>query len=266
MNTFVIGDIHGRRAQLTALMEAIPRHPVADNLVFLGDLIDRGPDSPGVVSEVMDLCRTNNNVTCLRGNHEQMLLDFLDSGSTIWLNSMAGGDRTFEQYTQQPFIITCADDLEILRWEARTAIPNAHLDFLRELPLYCEDEYAIYVHAGLDLNTPPADTNPHTLLWSRNKEFFTNYHGKLCIFGHTPTVFLPLLGRLGRHGIYLANSAVGIDTGYTDDMPLTCLQLPDLYVYQAFADGRLELHRLTALLPETLRALRVSNPHATQVA
>ena len=106
MNTFVIGDIHGRRAQLAALMETIPRHPVADNLVFLGDLIDRGPDSPGVVSDVMDLCRANNNVTCLRGNHEQMLLDFLDSGSTIWLNSMAGGDRTFEQYTQQPFIIT----------------------------------------------------------------------------------------------------------------------------------------------------------------
>lgn len=264
-NTFVIGDVHGRRAQLAALLEAIPRNPSHDRLVLLGDLIDRGPDAPGVVSDVLELCRSDNLVTCLRGNHEQMLLNFVDEGSTIWLNAMAGGNRTFEQYTRQPLLITSADDIEILRWEARTAIPNAHLDFLRELPHYHEDEYAIYVHAGLDLDKHPADTENHTLLWSRNREFFTNYHGKLCIFGHTPTVFLPLLGRIGRHGLYLANSVVGIDTGYTDDAPLTCLQLPDLYIYQAFADGRQEMHRLTTLLPEPLRTLRTANPHATQV-
>ena len=265
MNTFVIGDVHGRRAQLAAILETIPRHPSRDRLVLLGDLIDRGPDAPGVVADVMELCHANNLVTCLRGNHEQMLLNFLDEGSTIWLNAMAGGNQTFEQYTRQPLFITSADDLEFARWEARTAIPSTHVEFLRQLPHYAEDEYAIYVHAGLELGKHPSDTDLHTLLWSRNRDFFTNYHGKLCVFGHTPTVFLPLLGRLGRHGLYVSNSVVGIDTGYTDDSPLTCLQLPDLYIYQAFVDGRIEMHRLASLLPESLRTLRTANPHATQI-
>jgi serine/threonine protein phosphatase 1 len=266
MSTFAIGDVHGRREQLAALLQMIPRNPQVDQLVLLGDLIDRGPDAPGVVSDVLELCARDRNAICLRGNHEQMLLNFLDEGSTVWLNRMAGGDMTFEQYTKQPLFITSAEDLELIRWEARTAIPNAHIDFMRELPYFYEDEYAIYVHAGLDLEKHPADTNPHVLLWSRNKEFFTNYHGKVCVFGHTPTVFLPLLGRIGRHGIYLANSAIGIDTGYTDDVPLTCLQLPDLYIYQAFADGHTETHRLVTLLPDALRSLRLANPHATQLA
>ena len=266
MNTFVIGDVHGRREQLAALLQMIPRQPTTDSLVLLGDLIDRGPDAPGVVADVLELCQNDRNVVCLRGNHEQMLLNFLDEGSTIWLNAMAGGDLTFEQYTKQPFHVTSADDLEIIRWEAKTAIPTAHVEFMRALPLFYEDEYAIYVHAGLELDKPVAETSDHTLLWSRNKDFFTNYHGKVCVFGHTPTVFLPLLGRIGRHGVYVTNSAVGIDTGYTDDVPLTCLQLPDLFVYQAFADGGTETHRLTTLLPEQLRALRYSSPHVTQLA
>jgi serine/threonine protein phosphatase 1 len=266
MNTFVIGDVHGRREQLAALLELIPRQPGEDRLVLLGDLIDRGPDAPGVVSDVLELCQTDPLALCLLGNHEQMLLNFLDEGSTIWLHAMAGGDLTFEQYTKQALVVTCAEDLDIIRWEARSAIPAAHIEFMRSLPLWFEDEYAIYVHAGLEPDKPVAETSAQTLLWSRNKEFFTNYHGKVCVFGHTPTVFLPLMGRLGRHGVYVANSAVGIDTGYTDDVPLTCLQLPDLYVYQAFADGATEVHRLTALLPEALRTLRYSSPHATQIA
>jgi serine/threonine protein phosphatase 1 len=265
MNTFAIGDVHGRREQLAALLELIPRNPNLDRLVLLGDLIDRGPDAPGVVADVLDLCQNDPLAVCLRGNHEQMLLNFLDEGTTIWLNQMAGGDMTFEQYTKQPFFVTSAEDLEIIRWEAKSAIPAAHVEFMRSLPLFFEDEYAFYVHAGLEPDKHPAETNDHTLLWSRNKDFFTNYHGKICVFGHTPTVFLPLLGRIGRHGVYVANSAVGIDTGYTDDVPLTCLQLPDLFVYQAFSDGSLENHRLTTLLPEQLRALRYSSPHATQI-
>jgi len=71
MKTFVVGDVHGRHAQLDALLEMLPRDEAADTLVFLGDLIDRGPDAPGCVSLVMKLQQENSErVLCLRGNHE----------------------------------------------------------------------------------------------------------------------------------------------------------------------------------------------------
>src|SRR5215210_6895587 len=100
MKTFVIGDIHARRAQLQSLLEMLPRDEASDTLIFLGDLIDRGMVAPGTVSDVLEMKRENpERVICLRGNHEQMLLDFLDEGASIWLSPVTGGQRTFEQYT-----------------------------------------------------------------------------------------------------------------------------------------------------------------------
>ena len=85
MRTFVVGDIHGRCAQLLNLLDMLPRDP-QDTLVFLGDLIDRGADAPGCVDHVRKLRRENlERVICLRGNHEQMLMDFLEGQSTMWL-------------------------------------------------------------------------------------------------------------------------------------------------------------------------------------
>ena len=76
------------------------------------------------------------------------------------------------------------------------------------------------------------------------------------MFGHTPTPFLPLRGRLGRHGIYIFNSVIGIDTGYNVHSPLTCLSLPDFKLYQAFADGNTATHHITTLIPETLKEMQ----------
>src|SRR5713226_6588956 len=113
MKTFVIGDIHGRCAQLLTLLDMLPRDESADKLVFLGDLIDRGPDVPGSVEYVLNLCREDpEKVICLRGNHEQMLLDFLDEASMIWMETSTGSDRTFEQYTESPFRLRTEGDLD----------------------------------------------------------------------------------------------------------------------------------------------------------
>jgi hypothetical protein len=65
-----------------------------------------------------------------------------------------------------------------------------------------------------------------------------------------------LRGRLGRHGIYVFHSAIGIDTGFTHNSPLSCLELPDFNLYQAFADGHTATHRITTLIPEPIRAMR----------
>ena len=257
MKTFVIGDIHARRAQLENLLEMLPRDESADTLVFLGDLIDRGTDAPGVVASVLEVKRANpERVVCLRGNHEQMLLDFLDSGASIWLSPVTGGERTFEQYTGRKVSITSEKDFEEARRQISSSVPAEHLEFFRQMPLYHEDDYALYVHAGLDRGKHPRETDDHALLWSRDAEFFKNYTGKPCLFGHTPTAFLPLRGRIGRHGIYISNSAIGLDTGYSPQSPLSCLQLPDFILYQTFANGHRATHHIKTFIPESLRALR----------
>lgn len=259
MNTFVIGDIHGRRGQLNALIDMIPRDEAKDTLVFLGDLIDRGDDAPGVVSDVLALKNGNpDRVLTLRGNHEQMLLDLIDIGAGLWFTPAAGGEFTYRQYTGSYLEIDSAADLEAARASIANSVPAEHLEFFRGMPLYHEDDYAIYVHAGLLPDRHPRDTHPRVLLWTRDTEFYRNYHGKPCIFGHTPTPYLPLMGRLGRHGIYIANSAVGIDTGYNDQSPLSCLQLPEFLLYQAYADGRTTTHHITMFVPESLRAMHLA--------
>jgi len=252
-----VGDIHGRCAQLHNLIAMLPRNPDEDTLVFLGDLIDRGADAPGCVELVFNMCRDNpDRVICLRGNHEQMLIDFIDGFQTIWLTPVTGGERTFEQYTGQSVKVDSEQDLEDTRLALEQSIPSDHLDFIHQLPLFHEDEYAIYVHAGLDGRKHPRDSSPLALLWSRDMEFYKNYKGKPCVFGHTPTPLLPLRGRLGRHGLYISHSAIGLDTGYNHQSPLSCLSLPDFRLYQTYVDGREETYQITSFIPETIKQMQ----------
>src|SRR5436190_4095703 len=257
MKTFVVGDIHGRCAQLLNLLDMLPRDPDTDTLVFLGDLIDRGADAPGCVDHILKMCRENpERVICLRGNHEQMLMDFLDGTNNIWLTPVTGGARTFEQYTGLEVRVDSEKDLEELRHALEESLPGDHLDFFHSTPYHHEDEHAIYVHAGLDEGKHPRESSPISLLWMRDMDFYKNYRGKPCIFGHTPTPLLPLRGRLGRHGIYISTSAVGLDTGYNQASPLSCLSLPDFSLYQTFADGREETYQITSFIPEALKAMQ----------
>ena len=257
MKTFVIGDVHGRYAQLLNLLEMLPRDEGFDTLVFLGDLIDRGFDAPGCVDLVLELCEASpDRVLCLRGNHEEMLLEFIEGKSNMWLTPVTGGERTFEQYTGKAVKIEKEQDIDDARRSIETSVPPEHLEFFRRRPFYYEDDYAIYVHAGLEPGKHPRETEPQSLLWTRDMEFYKNYRGKPCIFGHTPTPFLPLRGRLGRHGIYISHSAIGIDTGYNHQSPLSCLSLPDFTLYQAFADGNEETHHITSFIPETVKAMQ----------
>ena len=257
MRTFVVGDIHGRCAQLLNLLDMLPRDAQKDTLIFLGDLIDRGADAPGCVEHIMKLRRESpERVICLRGNHEQMLLDFLEGHATIWLTPVTGGERTFEQYTCRTVRVKSQQDLEENRRVFAESFPVEHLEFMQSLPLYYEDDHAIYVHAGLDDGKHPRESSPTSLLWMRDMDFYKNYRGKPCVFGHTPTPLLPLRGRLGRHGIYISHSAVGLDTGYNHQSPLSCLSLPDFNLFQTFADGREETHQITSFIPETLREMQ----------
>jgi serine/threonine protein phosphatase 1 len=229
MSTYVIGDVHGRFRQLKQLERDVPWDLKTDKVVFLGDLIDRGDGIRKVVDEVIRLRANNENVVTLRGNHEQMLLDCLEFGDLSWLIPENGGQETIAQYGSPLHTLRDIDDIRI---------PEKHLAFFRSMPLWHEDEQAIYVHAGLVPGYAPEDAHEDVLLWSRDFSFYMHYSGKLCFFGHTPTRYLPAEGRRHDYDIFMASDCVGMDTGCEVDCPLSCLRVDDFTLYQAFPDGQ----------------------------
>ena len=240
MPTYVVGDIHGRSGLLDQLERDVPWDMKSDKIVFLGDLIDRGDDAPGVVDRVMRYARENPSVVVSRGNHEQMFLNCLDHGDAQWLIPENGGPATLEAYGAKPV----GEDGEI-----EFTIPEEHVGFMRSLPFFHEDEEAIYVHAGLIPGMHPSETDPETLMWTRDAHFFRYYTGKLCLFGHTPTVYLPRDGCNRHFGIYIHGGCVGLDTSGEADSPLSCLRVDTFTLYQAYPRGVTEVKRLPHLKP-----------------
>lgn len=168
-----ISDIHGCSTALRALIGAIdPR--AEDTIIVLGDFIDYGPDSKGVVEQLMDLSQRCELITVM-GNHEEMLLTALDSRSELkyWLN--CGGERTLDSYGYVP-----GGDL----------IPDAHLRFIRSCRNYYETESHIFVHANYDHRLPMNRIGSTRLRW----EFLEphrqcpHFSGKRVVVGHTPQV------------------------------------------------------------------------------
>jgi serine/threonine protein phosphatase 1 len=245
MATYVIGDIHGRLELLDRLIANVPWNVAHDKIVFLGDLIDRGPNAPGVVNRVIELTQSNPNIVVLRGNHEQMMLDCLDYGDLQWLIPENGGLASLSAY---------GFELEQLRDVSDIKIPEEHVQFLRTLPFYHEDQQAIYVHAGLVPGEHPSETDPDVLVWTRDIDFFRGYKGKVCFFGHTPTAILPREGRKRRWGIYIHGSCVGMDTSGDEDSPLSCIQVETFTLYQSYPSGEVQVERLRDSKPSGIAA------------
>ena len=218
----VIGDVHGHYDTLVALLNSIsPRS--ADQIYFLGDLIDRGPKSAQVVDLVM-----RNQFNCLRGNHEEMLLDVVGTGEVSielyqsWLYS--GGHATVESYDSK--------------------IPQEHIDWIKNLPLYADLGDYWLVHAGVDPNIPLAQQCADQFCWIRedfhtaDKAFFKD---KLIITGHTITFTLPGVepGQIaaGRGWLDIETGAYHHNSGW-----MTAVDLDQHKVYQANTfDGRIRI-------------------------
>jgi len=204
--TYVIGDIHGCQGTLRALLAAIDPEPGRDTLVFLGDYIDRGPHSCGVVSDVLELRSRFPRMITLMGNHEQMLLDY-PNGADAQLYLNAGGEETLLSYGAAPPYTD----------PKKADIPAEHVRFLNGLLSYWEDENYIYVHAGWQPGMHPAMQSRHWLLWARKGfiDLKTNF-GKKVIYGHTPF-----------KDVRVEKNKIGIDTGAVYGGGLTCLILPE---------------------------------------
>lgn len=172
--TYAVGDIHGCADALTRLLAEIERHRDgrARRLVFLGDYVDRGPDSAGVVHILRDLqAREPDAVTCLMGNHEAMMLEaYRDAlGATAWIEN--GGDATLAAFGVQ--------DPETL--------PHDVLTWMSGLPTVHEDVRRYYVHAGFRPGRRGIDPDVATRLWIRAPFTTEDYDfGRHVVHGHTP--------------------------------------------------------------------------------
>ena len=208
-----IGDVHGHYDGLMTLLEAIA--PSSDDQIyFLGDLIDRGPQSAQVVDFVKQ-----NSYHCLRGNHEQMLIDVLTGGSDpamveqAWLYS--GGYATVTSYKA-------------------ASIPRSHLDWMLSLPTHLDLGDIWLAHAGVDPRIPLERQTTDQLCWVR-EEFHSipqpYFPDKLIIIGHTITFTLPGVapGKLAQGQGWL-----DIDTGayHPKSGWLTGLDITNRLVYQ----------------------------------
>jgi serine/threonine protein phosphatase 1 len=212
--TFIVGDIHGCLDMLKRLMDKIDWHPDRDRLIFLGDYIDRGRDSRGVIEYILEVMRMSSSVECLLGNHESTLIDFLEGRDpvTFFLN---GGAATLNSYRlHQPT-------------EAEALIPEEHLYFVKSLRKWIEmDDYYV-VHAGFRPGVDVGDQTLEDLLWIREPFIFSNHDfGKKVIFGHTP-FSEPLV----------MDNKIGLDTGAVYGNKLTCLELPELKFHSVEASN-----------------------------
>jgi serine/threonine protein phosphatase 1 len=198
--TYVVGDIHGCLGPLERLLTKIaPRSD--DEVVFVGDYIDRGPQSREVVDRLLGL---PFRCVFLLGNHERMLLDFLaGEDEEIYLEN--GGRATLASYGGDP-----------------DHIPAAHLAFFRRLqPMYETPDY-LFVHAGIRPLVPVTEQDLQDLIWIRQEFFkFIGKYPKPVVFGHTPL-----------RQVLMADDRIGIDTGCVFGGKLTCLKLPQREIIQ----------------------------------
>jgi serine/threonine protein phosphatase 1 len=191
--TYAIGDIHGCAETLIELLRLI--HIDADGKeykrVFLGDYIDRGPNSKKVVDTLMSLDGTN---VFLLGNHEDMYLasdPSYQNGYTFYeRNSMAssfmynGGSQTLESYNND--------------------VPQNHQTWYKNLQLFHEDELRFYVHAGIVPQVALDEQHRGDLLWIRHTFLYSESdHGKYIVHGHTPN----------RGGVDIKPNRVNLDSG-----------------------------------------------------
>lgn len=217
---YAIGDIHGCVDLLRLLIDRIDEHEralppaVATHLVLVGDLIDRGPDSAGVLEMAQSLQVSRPNVSVLLGNHEQVLLDVL-GGVTAALHAWLdfGGEETLTSFGV-PIPTGGVDPRDTIA-ALREAVPPQTVAWLHDLPLSVRSGDYFFCHAGLRPGVPLMRQNREDLLWIR-EDFLASEadHGVVVVHGHSVV-----------HTVEQRANRIGIDTGAYASNRLTALYL-----------------------------------------
>lgn len=219
LRVYAIGDIHGRADLLDQLLSRIDadlkQRAVAKALqIFLGDYVDRGPDSARVLDRLIGRGKTHQTL-CLKGNHELYLLEFLDNPAVLKVWGQYGGLTTLLSYGLRPTLNADLEEQTELAAALRRAMPKNHLQFLTELPLTytCGDFF--FVHAGIRPGAPLSRQREEDLLWIRD-EFLCHEEPfeKVIVHGHTPV-----------REPEVRKNRINIDTGAYATGRLTCLTL-----------------------------------------
>ncbi len=220
LRAYVVGDLHGRRDLLADMLGRIDkdraRQPKGMILeIFLGDYIDRGPDSAGVIDLLLARRRLHANTICLRGNHEQILIDFLESRFSLdhWMTY--GASETLNAYGIAEVPGGSEEAAAEVRAALRAKMPQEHMNFLFDLPYSYESGDYFFVHAGIRPSLPLAEQRRDDLIWIR-REFldWPRRHEKIIVHGHTPVAEPEIL-----------SNRINIDTGAFATNRLTCLVL-----------------------------------------
>ncbi|MBS8226117.1 metallophosphoesterase [Vannielia litorea] len=227
MRVYAIGDIHGHLDQL----EAVHQHIAADKarvgdpdapVVHIGDLVDRGPDSAGVIAWLLARVAEGQPFIVLKGNHDRLMAHFLRDPSESdplrpdlhWFDSRIGGRTTLASYGIEGTRYRDTPDLERA---ARVAVPAAHQAFLEGLPDHWRAPGLFFAHAGIRPGVDLSAQVEEDLVWIREAFLFdTRDHGVLVVHGHTPVKAVTHYG-----------SRLNIDSGAAYGGPLSAVVIED---------------------------------------
>ncbi|GEO04467.1 serine/threonine protein phosphatase [Adhaeribacter aerolatus] len=171
MSRYAISDIHGCNKTFRYLVQEVIKLKPQDELFLLGDYIDRGPDTKGVLDFILELQEQQYQVTTLMGNHEDMMLQALEGPEYLHHWFLNGGNQALDSFG--------LDDIR--------DIPEKYWRFLHQLDFYVELEDYLLVHAGFDFESPNPFQNEKAMLWIRDFKVIDTYtKGKTIIHGHTP--------------------------------------------------------------------------------
>lgn len=218
---YAIGDIHGRAdllAELHELITADAAESAAERrvIVYLGDYVDRGPDSAGVLEILSGPPLETFEAVYLKGNHEDLMLRYIDEGALMraWMSN--GGSATLKSYGVSTLSILLGESGSArMRRKLAEAVSDGHRSFLDRLSLSHEEGDYFFVHAGVRPGIAIADQEPEDLMWIRHD--FLNAEddfGKMIVHGHS----------IRTQPDVMANR-IGIDTGAYESGRLTCLVL-----------------------------------------
>lgn len=220
LRIYAIGDVHGRADLLQALHGEIDREierdrPADWRILHLGDYCDRGPDTKGVLDQLIARS-ADRRVLFLMGNHEEGWLNFLADPNPVGLFIAHGGDATARSYGVEVDFSDARGRRET-RDALLAAIPDAHLDFLRNLGRSLSFGDYFFCHAGIRPGVPLEIQDREDLIWIR-KDFLaaTTLHPKVVVHGHTPSSLPELLP-----------NRINVDTGAVKTGVLTAVVLDD---------------------------------------